>query len=521
MLERIVIYRVAIYIRLSKEDVDRGVDESESIINQKTFLTGYVEKLGTEYELVDIYVDQGYTGTNFNRPDFKRMIGDIRAGKVNMVITKDLSRLGRDYIETGEYIEKFFPENKVRYVSVTDGIDTFSTNNGNNDIMPFKTILNDMYSKDLSKKIKTAFHTMQSQGKWLGGSPPLGYKRNPEDKNQLVIDEEEAKIVRTIFDLAYAGKSLGDIRKYLNDNKIPTYTKIRRNKEICYWENKTIKLILKNPVYKGTTVQNKQSRISYKNRKIRANPEEQWITVNNTHEPIIENDKFDAIQKMMIVQKYSRNEKKNHFLLDGLLICYECKHKIGIRNQVNGINYMICNYYRRASRTKLCTSHGFSYNNLEKAILDYIKELFYELDDKKIEEKIIHSKTALNDYRKMLSNIELEIEQISNNIDKMYIEKLENKISEEMYKRLSIKLEAKIKDKRNKYAEIEELIKDSDSDDNSKLKKVIKEFLSLEKPTPELIKVIINRIEVHQDKQVDIVFNFKKLNYFSPNNCLF
>ena len=512
MLEKIkrVSYRVAIYIRLSKEDADRGIDESESITNQKTFLTGYVKKLGPEYELVDIYVDQGYTGTNFNRPDFKRMIGDIRLGKVNMVITKDLSRLGRDYIETGEYIEKFFPENRIRYVSVTDGIDTFSTNNGNNDIMPFKAILNDMYSKDLSKKIKTAFHTMQSQGKWLGGSPPLGYKRNPENKNQLVIDEEEAEIVRTIFDMAYAGKSVGDIRKYLNDNEIPTYTKIRRNKEICYWENKTIKLILKN-----------QSRISYKNRKQRANPEEQWIAVDNTHEPIIEKDKFDAVQKMMIVQKYSRNEKKNHFLLDGILICYECKHKIGIRNQVNGINYMICNYYRRTSRAKLCTSHGFSYNNLEKAILDYIKNLFYELDNKKIEEKIKHSKTSSNDYRKMLNSIELEIEQISNNIDKMYIEKLENKISEEMYKRLSIKLEAQITDKKNKYQEIEELIKDSDSDDNSKLKKVIKEFLSLEKPTPELMKVIINRIELHQDKQVDIVFNFKKLNYFSSNNCLF
>ena len=154
-------YKIAIYIRLSKEDKDRGYDESESITNQKTLLMDYVKKLGTEYELVDVYVDPGYTGTNFNRPDFKRMINDINLGKVNMVITKDLSRLGRDHIETGEYIEKWFPEKNVRYVSVNDGIDTFSTNNGNNDIAPFKSILNDMYSKDLSKKIKTALHTMQ------------------------------------------------------------------------------------------------------------------------------------------------------------------------------------------------------------------------------------------------------------------------------------------------------------------------------------------------------------------------
>ena len=204
MLEPIktIIYKVAIYIRLSKEDIDKGFDESESIINQKSLLTEYVEKLGWEYELVDIYIDPGYTGTNFNRPDFQRMIRDIENRKVNMVITKDLSRLGRDYIETGEYIEKWFPEHEVRYVSVTDGIDTFAINNGNNDIAPFKSILNDMYSKDLSKKIRTALHTMQKQGKWVGGKTAIGYKKDPNDKNKLIICEQEAEIVKTIFNMA-------------------------------------------------------------------------------------------------------------------------------------------------------------------------------------------------------------------------------------------------------------------------------------------------------------------------------
>lgn len=201
MLETIktVLYKVAIYIRLSKEDVDKGFDESESITNQKSLLTEYVKNLGWEYELIDTYIDPGYTGTNFNRPDFQRMIRDIENGKVNMVITKDLSRLGRDYIETGEYIEKWFPEHEVRYVSVTDGIDTFATNNGNNDIAPFKSILNDMYSKDLSKKIRTALHTMQKQGKWVGGKTALGYVKDSNNKNKLMICEPEADIVRTIF----------------------------------------------------------------------------------------------------------------------------------------------------------------------------------------------------------------------------------------------------------------------------------------------------------------------------------
>ena len=208
MLEPIeeTMYNVAIYIRLSKEDVDRGYDESESIKNQRTLLTKYVENLGWNYELIDIYIDQGFTGTNFNRPDFQRMIKDIENGKINMVITKDLSRLGRDYIETGEYIEKWFPEKNVRYISVTDGIDTFSNNNGNNDIAPFKSILNDMYSKDLSKKIRTALHTMQKEGKWVGGKIALGYTKDPNNKNKLIICEAEAEIIRKIFNMAISRK---------------------------------------------------------------------------------------------------------------------------------------------------------------------------------------------------------------------------------------------------------------------------------------------------------------------------
>ena len=241
MLEQIekTMYNVAIYIRLSKEDVDRGYDESESIKNQRTLLTEYVQKLGWEYKLIDIYIDQGYTGTNFNRPAFQRMIRDINSGKVNMVVTKDLSRLGRDYIETGEYIEKWFQENNVRYVSVTDGIDTFETANGNNDIAPFKSILNDMYSKDLSKKIRTALHTMQKQGKWVGGKTAIGYMKDPNDKNKLIICEPEAEIVKTIFNMALAGNQVGVIREFLNTNNIPTANQSRYNKD-SFWENKTI-----------------------------------------------------------------------------------------------------------------------------------------------------------------------------------------------------------------------------------------------------------------------------------------
>lgn len=522
MLEKIkdVIYKVAIYIRLSKEDLDRGYDDSESVKNQKKLLVEYVENLGWQYELVDIYIDQGYTGTNFNRPAFKRMINDINNGKVNMVVTKDLSRLGRDYIETGEYMEKWFPENKVRYISVTDGIDTFAINNGNNDIAPFKAILNDMYSKDLSKKIKTALHTMQKEGKYVGATIPLGYKRNPKEKNKLIIDEEEAKIVRLIFDMAMKGKKLSEIRDYLNDNNYPTFFQIRRNKESA-WEKRAVKKILTNPVYTGTTVQNKVSRISYKNRKLRENPKEDWIVVENTHEAIIERKVFDTVQNMSLAKKYERDKKIHYFLLDGLLVCYECKHTIGIRVRTKDNYYsLVCNNYRRNTKLHLCTSHGFSYAKLEENVIRIVRELFLSIDSKKLELRLKDYKAQEN-YDKSLKKLEHNINVARKNLDKMYIDKLNNEISGDMYHRLFKSINNEIKKNEEEYQELKEINEKSKKEDNiEELQKVIKDFLNLEKPTPDLMKVIINRIEIHQDKQVDIIFNFKKLNFFCNNKCL-
>lgn len=512
MLETIkrTIYKVAIYIRLSKEDADRGYDESESITNQRTLLKEYVEKLGWEYELIDIYEDPGYTGTNFNRPAFQRMIRDIELGKINMVITKDLSRLGRDYIETGEYVEKWFPEHDTRYVSVTDGIDTFAVNNGNNDIAPFKSILNDMYSKDLSKKIRTALHTMQKQGKWVGGKVALGYMKDSNDKNHLVICEEEAEIVQTIFNMALLGKQVSEIRDYLNNNNIPTANQIRYNKA-TFWENKTIKNILRNPLYIGNTIQNKRSRISYKNRKLKSNTKEQWIIVENTHEPIVKKEIFERVQKMEIVQKYSRNEKKHHFLLDGLLVCYDCKHKIGVRARKDGRLDMVCNNYRRNSKLGICTSHGFNYEKLEERILEHIKNLFLEIDNNKIELNIKRDLTKF-DYGKILLKLEKEIELIHNNIDEMYIDKLNGKVSEGMYNRLFDKMQNQVRQKEKEYGDIKDKKEQAQEENNEEIKRIVKEFLKLEKPTPEIMRVLINRIEIHQDKQVDIIFKFKKLN---------
>lgn len=260
----------------------------------------------------------------------------------------------------------------------------------------------------------------------------------------------------------------------------------------------------------GTTVQNKRSRVSYKNRRLKPNPKEQWNIVENTHEPIIDRKVFNSVQKMIIVQNYNRNEKKHHFLLDGLLFCYECKHKIGVRTRKNGRLDMVCNNYRRNSKLGLCTSHGFNYDTLEDEVLKYIKNLFLAIDNEKIELNIKNNKTKY-DYAKILKKLETEIKLINDNIDQMYVDKLNNKISEEMYERLFNKLRGEIAQKEKEYNELKNVKDDAIQDENEDIKKLVKEFLKLEEPTPEIMKVIINRIEIHQDKQVDIIFNFKKL----------
>ena len=260
-------------------------------------------------------------------------------------------------------------------------------------------------------------------------------------------------------------------------------------------------------------MQNKRSRINYKNRKLKANPKEQWNIVENTHEAIIDKKTFDTVQKMLITQSYNRNEKKHQFLLDGLLVCYECKHKIGVRARKNGRLDMICNNYRRNSKLGLCTSHGFNYEQLEKIVLEYIKKLFLQIDSKKIELNIKNS-ISKHDYGKILQKLETEIKLINDNIDKMYVDKLNGKITEEMYERLFNKLKGEIKQKEMEYIQLKNEQENHSYDDTENIKKLVKDFLKLEKPTPEIMKVLINRIEIHQDKQVDIIFNLKKLNDF-------
>lgn len=516
-------YFVAIYIRLSKEDIKENgkEDESESIQNQKLLLNKYVVEQG--YTLVDVYVDDGYTGTNFNRPAFQRMLKDIENGKINMVITKDLSRLSRDYIGTGEYVEKWFPAHGVRYIALTDAIDT-AIDSTNNDIAPFKAILNDMYAKDLSKKIRTALHTMQAEGKWVGGCPPFGYKVDPENKNHLVVDEVEGPIIKRIFALFVKGYKINQIRDILNDEKVPTFS-ITRNRSFKregikgniygYWSNITLKKILKNRLYTGDMIQNRRSRVNYKYRKIVCNSEDKWIIVENTHEALVDKKSFLKVQQLLPKQK-QRNDKKEYFLLDGMLKCADCGYNIGIRaRRTNGKTSTICNYYRKFKvEYNLCTNHGFDYDTLENGVIDILRNVMSSLSTDKLTRLVkreCKESTSIENLKNKISKLEMDIDDLKISLDNMYMDKLLNKITEEMYERVHFKLTKDIDVKETQLKETLNYLHELENGKNKvkDLITLVNEFINIKYPTRDLILKLINHISIHEDGNIDIYCNFK------------
>ena len=514
------IYNVGLYIRLSREDDDKTL-ESESITNQKSLLLQYVKE--NNLRVYDIYIDDGYSGTNFERPDFNRLLTDIELGKINMVITKDMSRLGRDYIGTGNLIEKYFPEHNVRYIAVTDNIDTF-LDNSNNDIAPFKAIMNDMYAKDISKKIKSSLKAKMKEGKWVGGRTPFGYDQDKDNKNHLVINPEQAIVVKRIFDMCLEGLSFFKIARQLINEGVKTPAQYynfewKSNYNLKYgeWHSKTIRDILTNRMYIGDMVQNRRSKVNYKVKKVIKNNPNDYIVVENTHEAIIDKETFYEVQKRIPKNK-GRNEKKEIHLLDGLLYCGDCGHRVSITSRRKKDNkcYTICNYYRTYMKKKLCTTHSNNYDELEKAIIKSLNEMCLNYINK---DKIKNS--ALNNLKgndKVNNKKELEIltndiKQINDNLDIIYIDKLNKKITEEQFERVKVKLENELNVKQKRYNELNNTINDNINEEskNKMVNEYINKFLSMKEPSRELIINLIDRIEIFEDKTINIKVSFNDL----------
>ncbi len=506
--------KVGLYIRLSRDD---GNIESDSIVSQRSLLNQYVKE--NNYNVINEYVDDGFTGTNFDRPAFKRMIEDIELGKINMIITKDMSRLGRDYIGTGELIEKYFPNNNIRYIAINDGIDTF-IDNTSNDIAPFKAIMNDMYAKDISKKVKTSLHSRMKDGLYVSGRCPFGYMKDPNNKNHLLINEEQASIVKLIFDLALKGNTYHSIARELTKRKIKTpasyYNYVWNtkciSKKLGVWVDTTIKAILTNQIYVGDLVQGKTKKINYKLKKIiKTNPKD-YIIVKKTHEAIIDRDTFNYVQTLL-PKNVKRPEKKRFYLLDGLLYCGDCKHRITIRYQnKTDRSYTTCDYYRTYSKYHVCTTHTNNYEKIEQVILDNIKEVYNNyLDKNKIKETLdsISLENNIPKIQKQRKNLELITKKLTENLDKAYLDMLQGILDEDQYLRIKKNLKKEIENNQLNIDNLKNEQINSKKIDNQKIKKYINEFLSLENPTRDLIINLVEKIYIYQDKRIDIIFNFK------------
>lgn len=367
------LFKVGAYLRLSKEDDNklyRRENESESITNQRSLIMNYIKDNG--FILTKEYVDDGFSGTTFDdRPAFRQMIKDIEQGKINTVITKDLSRLGRDYIQSGYYLEQYFPSKKVRYISILDNIDTF-LDSANNDIAPFKALFNDMTSKDTSKKIRSILKDKKRQGLFLGSEAAYGYMKDPNNKHYLIPNPDTAPIVRKIFDYALAGLSIANIATILNNDKVKTPHAYKNRKptnkriNIYYWTNSSVNKILKNRVYTGDLVQNVQSKLNYKSKKKIKLAEKDWIIVENTHEAIITKEEFEVIQNSS-KKKRKTITKRNKLLFENLVFCSECGGALSANYNKRQNSWSLnCNKYTRSPRLRLCDPHFIPYKNLKK-----------------------------------------------------------------------------------------------------------------------------------------------------------
>ncbi len=506
-------YNCALYCRLSNEDDLQG--ESQSITNQRDLLEKYAKE--NNLNIYGIYIDDGYSGTNFDRPDFQRMIRDIESKKVNMVIVKDSSRLGRDYIQFGEYIEKFFPKNNIRVISILDNYDS-AIDNGVADTLPFKAVMNDFYAKDTSKKVRSTKQKNAKQGLFMGKYAPLGYEKSREDKHKLVVNEECARIVKQIFDLFLEGKSPLQISYIMTENKIKTPSQLMNmQKQTTKWYPEVIRRILQNEMYIGNMVQCKKRKINYKLKKVIDMPKEDWIIVENTHEPIIEKEKFYAVQQILKSREKTRC-KTVDLLLRGLTVCKECGKKMGTTSDCKGnhTRYLRCSSYATAPLQRLCTPHLINYKDLENAVISQIQAICKEyLDRNKVKQIVDIENQELdkeNKIKKEKTIIQKALEVLEIQIDKMYEDKLNGLIDNEDFKRIYDK---KVEERDLKQKQLQEL-------NNVKFDKVIvdyekimSDFLKKENITNYMLTALIDKIEIDNNKQVTINYKFSPLNSMS------
>lgn len=503
------IYTAALYMRLSKDDA--GAAESASIITQRKMLRSYAAEHG--YVVFDEYVDDGWSGTNFDRPDFKRMIGDIEAKKVNMVITKDLSRLGRDYITAGQYTEIYFPSKGVRYIAIHDGYDSDSPYS---DIAPFKNVINEMYARDTSKKIRSAFATKMRDGAYIAAFAPYGYQKDPVDKNHLVVDRQSGQVVKRIFRMAAEGAPPTEIARSLNERGIPppavyrcmTHDGLDVNaySKRQEWTSATITKMLRNVVYLGHIAQGKTTKISFKSHLTLSNPRDEWIVVENTHEALVDQETFDLVRRRTMARTC---EKKGTFynLFSGIAKCADCGRNMsatGTRKKGSPAN-LTCGGYKLYGAEE-CSNHFIDYNVLYEIVQASLREqLAISREECTAILENAQKKQAASAGRqersKEISSIKKRLRELEGILAKLYEDNGVGRLSDSRMNKLLSKYEQEAETLEQRMAALQNenaAPEPSFQEAREKLDKLLRQITDVTELTPKMLFKLVDHIEIGQ-----------------------
>lgn len=514
-------YKTAVYARLSTEDLNE-----DTLDNQIYLLKSFVGEK-TDMVLVDIYADNGFSGTNFERPEFTRLMNDVKTGKVNCIVVKDLSRLGRNYIETGNLIENVFPFLNVRFIAVTDNFDTNEGGGVENMVASFKNLVNDVYAKDISRKIITAFRTKQKNGEYIGLVAPYGYLKSAENKNKFVIDEKTAPAVKKIFELYAGGYGLDRIARIMNESDYDCPRKYRYSIGITKsdryknskWGRTTINTILTNRAYIGDMVQGKVKQELCNNIVMHYTNKDDWIVVEGTHEAIIERNLFFEVQDILEKKKTEqavrrKNSKSREYKEENLLIgrikCGCCGKSMNLAQNVRG-NSISRSYYcsgYKELREAVCTNKNrINKSSVESKVLESIKKcIFNNIDESSLSLEIADKNTQ--DIKKRMVQIERAIRQTNSKIADLYKDVSDGLIDENDYLLMKTKF---LNDKKQLERE-EKLLSDNmkkTSDSAGKLRAAdyLKKCKKAKKLDRKMVESFIELVTINDDKSIEITFS--------------
>ena len=519
------IYIADAYYRLSRDDGDKI--ESDSIVNQKALVKEFL-KLNPDIQIHEEKVDDGYTGVNFKRPAFISMMEDIKAGKVNCVIVKDLSRFGRNYIESGRYIEKIFPYLGVRFISITDNIDSISSLDSTTELMiPFKNLMNDAYCRDISIKVRSHLDIKRKNGQFIGSFAPYGYIKSPENKNQLIVDEQTANVVRRIFDWKLEGMSGGRIADKLNELGVPTpyqYKQMNGEKFYCgyqkhtemRWSAATVNHILRNEVYTGALIQGKTYSPNYKVRKRMKKKESEWIRCENNHEPIITKEEFQLIREMFLIDTRVSPEEEALYLFSGLVKCGWCGGNMTRKTvTVNGKKYvyLVCAENKKKNNCK--NNKAISIQKFEEVIRKVINlhiEKVFDMNNMLNAVKITpFNRYVLGKMNGIILEKEKDIEKKNNYIKTAYGDYVDGILSKREYDELKEFFQESIQ---NLHKEIQAIKQEKKQQEKNQGERTgwIKEFLEyrgFQKLSRKLLLKLVEEIRIYDKDRIEVVFKFQ------------